>query len=44
MASQHNPAKVAIIIAGYTGADTTRGVNTVINGQMNLAVGYSGIV
>ena len=43
-ASPHNASNVAVVIAGYHAADTTRGVNAVINTDVDISLGKKTIV
>jgi len=43
-ASPYNASKIAVVVAGYNAADTTKGVNSVINSGVNLVVGQKTIV
>ncbi len=43
-ASPYNTSKVAVVVAGYNAADTTRAVNAIINSEINLDFGQRTIV
>ena len=43
-ASPHNASNVAVVIAGYHAADTTKGVNAVINTDIDISLGKKTIV
>ena len=39
VASGYNTEKIAVIVAGYAAADTTRAVNSIVAGNLDLTVG-----
>jgi len=43
-ASPHNSNKVAVVVAGYNAADTTKAVNQIINTALNIDLGQKYIV
>jgi len=43
-ASPYDATKVAVVVAGYNAADTTKGVNSVISSAIDLVPGQRTIV